>query len=115
MLEIAEHRIRKLQMGSTLPSKVMRNKKPIYTPDEKDKINIPNRNGETALHIAIQKGSEAMVKILRRESSILRCVNRNGLSPLELAENLGNITIIKILSEPFGNSDQVVSSVEIIA
>lgn len=67
-------------------------------------LHVPNKSGDFPIHIAIQKGSEAMVKMLRRESSIPGCVDRNGLSPLQLAENLGNNTIIKILSEPYENS-----------
>ncbi len=68
-------------------------------------ININARNflGQTALHIAVQNGSEAMIKLLLTHPEIsLMMRDLQGFNILELEKCHGNINIIKLIRNKLG-------------
>ena len=51
-------------------------------------VNATNQNGDTALHIAASKGSNAIVQLLVAKGAKLNLKNKLGQTPLSLTELL---------------------------
>lgn len=59
-----------------------------------------SRAEESALHMAIQRGHEAMAELLLRQRSVdANLEDEDGLSPLMKAANRGNVKIVQLLLE----------------
>lgn len=51
-----------------------------------DKINLPNAQGKTALHIAAQKGNKIIIQILLDKEADLNIKDHQGKTPLDYAD-----------------------------
>lgn len=60
-------------------------------------LDIIDKFGQTALHIACSKGFIDVVKILIKKGASLNLVDKEGLSPLKLALIMGNKKVAKFL------------------
>jgi uncharacterized protein len=55
-------------------------------------VNAFNTNGATALHSAVQRGAEKVVKYLAEHGAILDTKNKQGRTPLDIAMGVGGAT-----------------------
>jgi hypothetical protein len=55
-------------------------------------VNAFNTNGATALHSAVQRGAEKVVKYLAEHGAILDMKNKQGRTPLDIAMGVGGGT-----------------------
>ncbi|MEC8881912.1 MAG: ankyrin repeat domain-containing protein, partial [Pseudomonadota bacterium] len=104
-LEVIEHAVDKENIASLLLS-----------PDSNGAIfidvNDRNRNGETALMIAVYRGNEGVVKAIldhkKCDSTIINAKDQNGKTALMLAAVMGHTDVVKaILAHPEVNADTI--------
>ena len=62
-------------------------------------INVKNRNGDTLLHTAVQRGSKKMAQLLKSMGADLRAENSSGYNPSEYAA-LGRNPVLADLLRP---------------
>ncbi len=60
-------------------------------------INIPNEQGNTPLHIAVEKGNKKSVACLIEANADCKVLNENGKTPLSLALGMKALDILAIL------------------
>ncbi|CAG8575033.1 13340_t:CDS:2, partial [Racocetra fulgida] len=63
----------------------------------KDKVNIADTNGKTALHWAAEYGHTTVVEILIKYKAEINCIDANGKTALHAAAENGHTTVIEIL------------------
>ena len=59
--------------------------------------NVPDRYGETPLHVAVCSGHTEIVKFLATLTNNLNCRDRDGATPIYYAARQGHTEIVKIL------------------
>ena len=64
-------------------------------------VDKPNENGNTALHLAVEKGNEDIIKILVSNGATVYIQNKLGQTPLDGAISSKNEKVIKILLVEF--------------
>jgi ankyrin repeat protein len=62
-------------------------------------INSKNKDGRTALHHAVVKGSKEIVRLLLKNGADVNVKDSDGKTPLILASMRGNVEIMKLLLE----------------
>ncbi|CAC5358040.1 unnamed protein product [Mytilus coruscus] len=60
-------------------------------------INLSNKEGESPLHFACQKGYEDVVTLLLKHGASINHCNENGLTPFHLACSNGNKNIVELV------------------
>lgn len=71
-----------------------------------DKINLPNAQGKTALHIAVQKGNKEIVKILLDKKADLNIRDHQGKTPLDYTDAREIKTLLSSSSQNKGSQHQ---------
>ncbi len=95
--------INKLDAAGNLPLHIaVENKKSgvaniILTENKAAFINFPNKEKDTALHIACKKGDEYSVKVLLKHGANANVFDANGKTPLIIAVENGKTSIVKEL------------------
>lgn len=62
-------------------------------------LNEANKYGNTALHLAVNKGDFKITKLLLEAKADMKLLNKNGESVLSIAINKGNVKIVEALLE----------------
>ena len=57
-----------------------------YFIKKKLNINKKNKNGDTPLHLAIQKGDYDIIKLLLDNGANIKIKNKKGITPFDLAD-----------------------------
>lgn len=81
-----------------------------YFTDKKININLPNKNGNTALKKAIGNGNIEIVKLLLEHHANADAIGSAGYTALILATYYNNVEIVKLLLEHNANVDLATNS-----
>jgi ankyrin repeat protein len=111
-----------LRMGASIHARNTRNRTPfqnaiIISPRmvsallTKERVNIPDDLGKSALHIALQeKASNEILRVIISQGARVNAIDYNGQTPLRLAVDLGLLESAKILAD--AGSDPFLAAVD---
>jgi Ankyrin repeats (3 copies) len=62
-------------------------------------VNATSRNGDTALHLAVNRGFDSVVQVLAKAGAHLDTKNARGVTPLAAATRLGHDATVELLQK----------------